>query len=347
MIGAERGAERPARIARRRLNPNLLEEIRAQQLSVRDAVERDAAGKAEPFLRSLLRDTARERDNNILAYALDRGGEVHFLLRQQFFRFARRSAKQRVEPRIGHRQAGAIVEIVHVEVERAVVSDVDQVVSDDAGIFGLAVGREAHHLVFARVDLEPGVVGEGRVQQPERMREVNFLCDRERIAGSRRKRRRRPFADAVHRQDRRVLVGRGKKRRRRVTDVMLGEQDFSRLDLHAVEYVGQRVADQRFLKQLVLDPHRHRRRETLEAPRRKGEIGLENALEFRKRLVIENKEVDVLGREAPLGETEPDRVYGKARVGLEAGEAFLLRRGDDVAVHDQAGRGIVIVGRDA
>ena len=48
-------------------------------------------------------------------------------------------------------------------------------------VLRLAVGRQAHDLVLAGVDLEPGVVGEGGVEQPERVRKGN-LPERRQLA---------------------------------------------------------------------------------------------------------------------------------------------------------------------
>ena len=50
------------------------------------------------------------------------------------------------------------------------------------GVLRLAIGREPHHLVFAGVHLEAGVIGEGGVQQAERVREMNLLDDLEVVA---------------------------------------------------------------------------------------------------------------------------------------------------------------------
>src|SRR5213078_1012795 len=60
VITDERGAERTAGIARRGLQPQPLEAAVAQELAVRHAVERDAAGEAQVLLPRLLGDAARE-----------------------------------------------------------------------------------------------------------------------------------------------------------------------------------------------------------------------------------------------------------------------------------------------
>ena len=59
MLRRERRAERAARIAGRRLDPDVLEGAVAQDLAVGDAIERDAAGEAEIALSPCSRASAR------------------------------------------------------------------------------------------------------------------------------------------------------------------------------------------------------------------------------------------------------------------------------------------------
>ncbi len=47
VVGRQRGTDRAAGIARRRLNPDIVELAVAQHLAVGDAVQRDAAGEAQ------------------------------------------------------------------------------------------------------------------------------------------------------------------------------------------------------------------------------------------------------------------------------------------------------------
>ena len=81
MIGRERGAERAAGVARRRLHPNPFELAVADDLSVGDAVERDAAGQAQMLGAGLGGDGARQPQHDLVGHRLDRGGEIHLALR--------------------------------------------------------------------------------------------------------------------------------------------------------------------------------------------------------------------------------------------------------------------------
>ena len=70
----------------------------------------------------------------------------------------------------GHRVAVAVVEVVEVEPDGAVVVDLHELLEDQVDVLGIAVRREAHELVFAGVDLEARVVGEGGIQHAEGVR---------------------------------------------------------------------------------------------------------------------------------------------------------------------------------
>ena len=203
VMRGERGAQRSAGIARRGLNPDVLEMAVAQHLAVGHAVQRDAAGQAEIRHAGFGRERSREPKDHFFERRLDGCRDVHVLLRQRFGRLARRQAEQAMKARVGHRQAGAVIEIIQIQMEGAVGLHVDQVIEDLFGELWLAIGRQAHQLVLARIHLEAGVISERRIEQPERMRKVDFLQDFEPIAAAVSHRSCGPFADAIHGQDRR------------------------------------------------------------------------------------------------------------------------------------------------
>ena len=103
---------------------------------------------------------------------LHRARQVHLALRDLTFGRARRPAEQAFKFSAGHRQPRREVEILHVEAERAVFAQVNQLVENCLHVARLAVGREAHDLVLAGVDAEARVVCEGRVEHPQAVREV-------------------------------------------------------------------------------------------------------------------------------------------------------------------------------
>ena len=219
-----RHAESAAGVAGRGLDPDLLERAFAKQSSVADAIERDAARQAQPVEARLTMRGARHAEHDLLAHLLDRPGEIHLSLRQLCLGLPRRRAEQTVERAVRHRETGQIVEVLLIERERAVFLQVHQLPVDQIHVLRLAVRGETHDLVLARVDLEAGVVREGRVEETERVGPVDLLEDLDIVAPADADRGRGPLADAVHRQERRFLERRRKERARRVRLVVLGIQ---------------------------------------------------------------------------------------------------------------------------
>src|SRR5882757_4021169 len=109
------------------------------------------------------------------------------------------------------------------------------------------------------------------------MRKMDLLEDLEGVAVAHRRRGRGPFADAVHGQHGSALEWRGIESRRRMAQMMLAEQQPA-----GVEIFGKfpyLVAQQAFLKQLLLEPERDRHLERAKPARRQRDIGLEQPLE--------------------------------------------------------------------
>src|SRR5262249_61062226 len=97
---------------------------------------------------------------------------------------ARRRAEKAVKFVVGHGQASAIIEIVHVEAEGAVRLEVEEMIEEEVDVLGLAVGSKAHHLVLARVHLEAEMIGQRGIEKPERMGEMQLLENLQMIAAA-------------------------------------------------------------------------------------------------------------------------------------------------------------------
>ena len=133
MPDEQRGAERAAGVARRRLDPDVLERPFAQQPAVGDAVERDAAGQHQVLHAGLAGAASRPmRSTTSSVTRLDAGRQIHVPLLERRLRLARRPAEQLVEPLVRHRQALAVVEVLHVQPEAAVGLEIDQVLVGSA-----------------------------------------------------------------------------------------------------------------------------------------------------------------------------------------------------------------------
>ena len=132
-----------------------------------------------------------------------------------------------------------------------------------------------------------------------------------------------------------------------MAQVVLGEQQLRSPSRRPASKRFSSSRSSSFWNSFSLQPERDRHAERAEAARREGEVGLEQPLELQERLVVEDDVVDVAELDAGLGQAVVDRVRGKARIVLLAGEALLLRRGDDAPVLDQRGGAVVVEGRDA
>ncbi len=330
--------QRAAGVAGRRLDPDVLERPLAQQPPVGHAVERHAAGHAQVLRARRSVDRLRHSHDDLLAHHLNGSGQIHLSLCDPRLGLARRPAEQLVEGPVRHGEPGEVVEVLLVEPERAVLLQVDQLVQDQIHVLRLAVGRQAHDLVLARVDLEAGVVGEGGVEQPEGIRPMELLVQLDIVASAHAERGRGPLAHPVHGEDRRLLERGGEEGARRVGLVVLGEQDLA--------LVVEGVADLLIHVELVLDPQRPRLQERAEPGGHDAQVGLEDALELEKRLVVEANVCQIGRLDVRLPQTIAGRVHGERRVTLLAGEALLLRGGHDLAVPQQAGGAVVVEGRD-
>ena len=260
MPDEQRHAERAARVSRRRLDPHVVEGPLAQHPSVPDAVQRHAAGEAEVAHPRLRVHVARRPQHRLLGDRLNGRRDVHLPLRDRRLGLPRRPAEERVELVRRHPQPLAVLEVRHVQAERSVRLQIDQVVPDALDVLRLAVRRQPHQLVLAGVDLEAGEVGEGGVQQPERMREADLVRQLDAVAVPDAVRRRGPLPDPVQRQNGRLVERRRKERTGRVRLVVLREDDLSAVAAQPARDLARQV-------ELLLRPQRHEPEKGSENPR--------------------------------------------------------------------------------
>src|SRR3954463_15889115 len=125
-----RRAKRAAGVSSCGLNPDVLEGTLAEELAVGHAIQRHAAGEHEIAFASLLVNMASHAEHALFGDALDAGGEVHVPLIERRLGLTRRSAEEAVEGLVRHREALAVIEILHVEPEAAVGLQVDEVLEN-------------------------------------------------------------------------------------------------------------------------------------------------------------------------------------------------------------------------
>ena len=246
--GSPQGA---AGIASGRLNPDVLERSFTQQPAVGDAVQRHAARHHEVLHPSLAVQLAPYAQHDLLGHFLDTGRQVHVPLLQPGVWLARRSPEEVVEPLIGHGQALAVVEVVHVQPETAVRLEVDEVLVDRVLVDRLAIGSQAHQLVLAAVHTEAAVVRESRVEQTHRVRELQVVCQAKRVTRPSPVGSCAPLADAIQGEDGCFFEGAGEECASGVALVVVHE------DQRGLGCIGESPADLAAHEQFLLEPQGH------------------------------------------------------------------------------------------
>ncbi len=334
-------AQGSACVAGGRLDPQVGVRTLAQDAAVGHAVQRHAASQAQPRQTGLFVDMTGHAEQNLLGHGLDRRRQIHLALGQRRLRPPRRAAEQPLELPRRHGQPLAVIEVGHVHAERAVRLQIDQLVPDQVGVLGLAVGGQSHQLVFARIDAKATEIREGRIEQTGRVREVQFVGECNPVAAAVPVAGRGPLAHAIHGQDRRLVERRWEERAGRMRFVVL------RKDVLFAVSVLQTLVQFAPQVQLLLQPDRDRAQERPEPGRGKGKVRFQEPLEFQERLVVEAHVVQLLRPDARFPQAVFDRVHRKPLVVFLASKAFLLRGGDDLPIADQRGCRIVIESRDA
>ena len=286
-------------------------------------------------------DVLHHLQQDLFRHHLNGRRQIHFTFGERRFRLSRRSTQQPVEAGRRHRQPRAVIEELHIQPKRSVRFDVEQAVADQVRVLGLTIRRESHQLVFARVHFEAAEVRECRIQHAERMREPQFVGELNLVPLSNAPGRSGPFTDTVHGEDRGLIKWRRKERARRVRLVMFGKDNPPR------EPAAQSVADFAAQMQLLPQPDRQRRQKRSKAARRECQIRFNQPVELQQRLLVEADIVQPIGRQPGFVQTVVHRQRGKAGVMLDPREPLFLRRGDDLPIHNQGGRGVVVERGDA
>ncbi len=186
--------------------------------------------------------------------------------------------------------------------------------------------------------LKPHVVGEGRIEQAERVRELQLPEDGNLLALTKADGGGGPFPHAVQGEDGRLREGRRIEGAGRMGQVVLREEQRRRTGAH----LGQFLPEERAHQQLFLDPHRHGHEKARQSPGRKAVVGLQQALELEIGLVVKGHRGKIAELEPRLRHDVGQGLGRKVGVVLLAGEALFLGRGDDLAVH-QDGCGAVVI----
>lgn len=168
------------------------------------------------------------------------------------------------------------------------------------------------------------------------MGEADLLQQLDAVAATDPNRRRRPFADTVEGQDRRLLERGRKVRAGGVRLVVAGVDDSSPVA------TAQAAADLAGDVELLAEPHGQGLSKAREPSRRMGDVGLDEPLELGQRLLVESHVIELLRLDPRFVEAVADRVLGEPRIVFLAREALFLDRGDDLAVTHKGGCRVVV-----
>ncbi len=120
---------------------------------------------------------------------------------------------------------------------------------------------------------------------------------------------------------------------------MLRKNDFA--------FVTKLLLDEFFHPYPLANPERDGHQERAPARRCIGQVTVQNPVKLQERLLIEGNKVQLASLDAAFAQTILHGVFGENRIMFFAGEAFLLRCGNDLAVAHQAGRAVVVKSGEA
>ena len=198
-------ADCAAGIAAGRLNPDVVEGPVTEKSTVGNAVERDTTADAQPVEARLAVQFAGHGQDDLFEHDLSRCRDVGVSASQRLVRAAGRVAQQLLEPAVDRPPAIDVREVVLIQFDRTIRPDVDHLVENPLRERWFTERSEPHEFTLARVDPEPAIRGERRIQQPDRIGKAELAIDSESVASTPPERGGRPFADSVDGQDRRVI----------------------------------------------------------------------------------------------------------------------------------------------
>ncbi len=313
-LGGERGTEGAARVVRRRLHEDPIEQSRIHDAAVHRAVVRDAARQAQPAMTGDLGKVPDQVTADDVDGLLERRGQIQVILRERL----PPPARLNVLVEVGHAVQMQPVVAVRLElVQRA---------EQPAEARGIAIRRQPHHLVLVEllVPVEPDDVA---IQEPQRMLQGNRPQQRQLAAATAEGHARDALSLPIERHDQRVVETRHEICADCVRIVVSDEADARRVDAPP--------------ELLCHDPLHHG---TTGQRRRRGSGRHVQLTQHAGDVTfgrIERDRVEIVEGGAGLLEAESHRGPGRPVGVLDAIEAFLLNRGHHLAVADQGRRGVV------
>ena len=249
---------------------------------------------------------------------------------------------------VAHGQTRCIIEIVHIEQEGTILTNVNQLVV----YFGFPgqhpftarspVRSKSHQLVFAAVDLETTVISKSGVEKTERMGEIKLFQNFNLAVLPKPDCRRRPFTDTVQSQDRGLIKRRREKGTASVRQVVFRKDKRWAIAANGLKLLLEVVSCEQFF----LDPNRDTGQEAFQPPRREAVICLKQPFEFDIRLVVEDNGINIRELQPGLIKNVVDGMNGKTRVLFFSGKSLFMRSGNNIAIDNQCSSTVMIISRN-
>ena len=196
MLDIERGTQRSSRIAGRRLDKHIREDIFTQYPAVGDAIERDTPRKTEAVHTRFRTHSLCERNHRFLKHILQAARHVFMELRQRAFGAAGRFSKQSRKGSTRFPRAHVPAEHLPVERVASIIMDGDER-PEFVDIARGTVGCQAHDFVLGAVWFKAQIVCQRAVEKTERIRIDDLPAERQIVSFPDSVGSGRPFADPV------------------------------------------------------------------------------------------------------------------------------------------------------
>jgi len=334
----ERCAEGSTRVPCSGLDKDVVEEAGFEYFPICYAIESYAAGQAEVIGRVKFLCVLHELEHHFVREFLEGAGDVLVELCERGFWLPRGFPEEFLHFLPCHREPVLVGKVFHVEGETPVFFYINEA-AHLVSVPRLSVWGETHHLVFGAIYLEAEVVGEGRVEEAERIGEADFLREAELRSFPIPDGCRRPFTHPVDRDDRGIWEARAEVRRGGMGFVVFGEEERPLILQFFADDVGN--------PELLRHPLLHRTVVGEETSRPDLEVCPEDALELEERLLVEDDCREILGRYPRKFQGVIDRVFGECFVVLLPRVALLLRCEEYFPVLQETCGAVVIEAGDA
>ena len=229
-----------------------------------------------------------------------------------------------------------VTKIIQVESERAVSIEAHHA-SHLRQVAWSTIRGEPHDLVFVTVMRKAEILREGLIENAQRMREQHAPFDAQGIVATDAPSSAGKITESIHGYGYRFAIGRDKKARSQVRQVVLDP-----VQLRTQVAIGIEALELRLYREappLIAQP--------IENQPRRGTVQKRIAQapqQVRLRVAVDGDVVDITQADPAFRQAVADGLRGKASPMLDPSKSFLLSGGDNFAIIDEAGGSVAVVG---